>query len=115
MNASRSPRPIRCPIVASVSDLLQILAVTRDRENLRRTCTRGDEREMPSIGRKRGTLVAAFAVGQLPALACRDVVDADVESRSAPRRIRDLVVRSRRPGGAVRVGVVERQTPLIQS
>src|SRR3954468_8952389 len=109
-----SLRPVRRPVVAGAGELGELLAVPRDRIDLHFARARRRKRQMPSIGRKRGTLIAAFATGDLMTRTGGDIVNPDIKAGSAARGVRDLVERSRRPGGAVRVRVLERESPHVQ-
>jgi hypothetical protein len=64
-------------------NLRQLLAIARDREDLRLAGVDGGKREMPPVGRERWALVSAIAVRDLPALTCGDVVNPDVEAPDA--------------------------------
>ena len=58
---------------------------------------------MPAVGGVAGTLVGAETKGQLPYFVCSEVDDLDVEAGASARRVRNFVIRARRPGGAIAV------------
>src|SRR5690606_28106815 len=95
-----SARPARLDVVALPRQLTDVVAVTRDREDVRVALARGRKRQMAAVGRPRRALVAADAVGDDPDGAARDVDDLDVEARAGPAGIRDLV-EDGRPGRPV--------------
>src|SRR5689334_6585676 len=94
---------MRSRVVAILRQLAKVATVAIDGENLALARARRHEREVTSVRRPRRTFVAAFTKRDLPRLAGRDVQDLDVESRSRLCREGNLVVRRRRPGGAIRV------------
>src|SRR5215510_2702971 len=106
-----SIRPGRRVVVAVACNLPDVLAVAGHRVDLRPAAVpRRGERDVTSIRGEGGTLVAALAKCDLPRLAAREVVDLDVERRSGPSRVRNLVEWRGRPRRPVRPRVVGRNT-----
>src|SRR5687768_5989878 len=94
-------RPMRSRVIAIAGDLPEIPAVPIDGEDLAATLARRHEGQMPAVRRPHRALVRAFAERDLPRLATGDVQDLDVEPGTGACRESDLVVRRRRPCGAI--------------
>jgi len=108
-------RPVRIGIGAGAGDLSEILSVPRHCENLRFPGTRRTERDMPAVRRETRAFVRPLAKCQLPDRSGRQFQHFDVVARTCAGRVRDLVVRRRRPCRAVRflfVGQLTQAEPI---
>src|SRR5262249_48666940 len=113
--SGRSIRPARCVVVPVPGHLFHVLAISPHREHLYATRTSRGERQVATVGRVRGTLIASFTERNLACRSRRQIEDLDVVARSSACGERDLVEWRWRPRRSIGIRLRGADSSQVQA